>query len=204
MSRRALAASPRPRCSAPARRCRRRADRRRAPTCRRPRPAGDWVAAERQARRPGHPADPGERRRARSRATPISAATASSTGIRRGARCWSPIARPARNTTQIYPPRRAAGRARAADRFRRPGAQRELRAAAPATTIVFERSTGGDEAAQIYRLDLATAAGDRRLRARHAARACEGWLHRSSRLLYSSVPLDRTAPAAAAPRSRRR
>ena len=58
--------------------------------------------------------------------------------------------------------------------------------------IVFERSSGGDEAAQLYRLDLAskqttqiTEAGERH--------AMEGWLHRSSRLLYLSLPLDRTA-----------
>ena len=59
-------------------------------------------------------------------------------------------------------------------------------------SIVFERSTGGDEAAQIYRLDLAT-------RRRHPGfqsglrNDMQGWLHRSSRLLYLSVPLDRTA-----------
>jgi dipeptidyl aminopeptidase/acylaminoacyl peptidase len=59
-------------------------------------------------------------------------------------------------------------------------------------SIVFERSAGGDEAAQIYRLDLAT----REItlvsepNQRHEL---QGWLHRSSRLLYLSVPLDRTA-----------
>ena len=58
--------------------------------------------------------------------------------------------------------------------------------------LVFERSEGGDEAAQLHRLDLAT----RRLTLlsepgqRHAI---EAWTHRSGRLLYSSVPLDRTA-----------
>jgi dienelactone hydrolase len=58
--------------------------------------------------------------------------------------------------------------------------------------VVFERSTGGDEAAQIYRLDLATrqvtlvSEPDQR-------HEIEGWLHRSSRLLYLSLPLDRTA-----------
>ena len=58
--------------------------------------------------------------------------------------------------------------------------------------IVFERSSGGDEAAQLYRLDLAsrqttqiTEAGERH--------TMEAWLHRSSRLLYLSLPLDRTA-----------
>ncbi len=60
--------------------------------------------------------------------------------------------------------------------------------------IVFERSSGGDEAAQIYRLDLATrqitqvsASGQRH--------ELQGWLHRSSRLLYLSLPLDRSAAA---------
>ncbi len=63
-----------------------------------------------------------------------------------------------------------------------------------AESIVFERSSGGDEAAQIYRLDLATrqitlvSEPDQR-------HAIEGWLHRSSRLLYLSLPLDRTAAA---------
>ena len=59
-------------------------------------------------------------------------------------------------------------------------------------SIVFERSTGGDEASQIYRLDLAT---------RQVTVVSEpdmrhdlaGWLNLSSRLIYSSVPLDRTA-----------
>ena len=59
-------------------------------------------------------------------------------------------------------------------------------------SIVFERSTGGDEAAQIYRLDLAS---------RQVSVVSEpdmrhdlgGWLNLSSRLIYSSVPLDRTA-----------
>jgi dipeptidyl aminopeptidase/acylaminoacyl peptidase len=59
--------------------------------------------------------------------------------------------------------------------------------------VAFERSTGGDEAAQIYRLDLATrqvtlvSEPDQR-------HELQGWLHRSSRLLYLSMPLDRTAP----------
>ncbi len=59
--------------------------------------------------------------------------------------------------------------------------------------IVFERSRGGNEAAQLYRMDLATRQPtlltdpDERHR-------IVGWLHQGSRLLYSSVPLDRTAP----------
>ena len=59
-------------------------------------------------------------------------------------------------------------------------------------SIVFERSSGGDEAAQIYRLDLATrqvtVVSEPNLR-----NDMQGWLHKSSRLLYLSVPLDRTA-----------
>ncbi|MDQ6685237.1 MAG: prolyl oligopeptidase family serine peptidase [Pseudomonadota bacterium] len=58
--------------------------------------------------------------------------------------------------------------------------------------IVYERSSGGDEAAQLYRLDLPgktstllTEPGQR-----HDMQA---WLHRTSQLLYLSVPLDRTA-----------
>jgi dipeptidyl aminopeptidase/acylaminoacyl peptidase len=58
--------------------------------------------------------------------------------------------------------------------------------------VVFERSTGGNEADQLYRLDpqtrnvaLLTEPSER-----HGMQA---WLHKSSRLLYSSVPLDRTA-----------
>jgi poly(3-hydroxybutyrate) depolymerase len=59
-------------------------------------------------------------------------------------------------------------------------------------SIVFERSNGGDEADQIYRMDLATrqvsivSEPDQR-------HEMQGWLHASSRLLYLSVPLDRTA-----------
>jgi len=58
--------------------------------------------------------------------------------------------------------------------------------------IVFERSSGGNEAAQVFRLDLDT---------RQVAlitepsekHNIEAWLHKSSQLLISSVPLDRTA-----------
>ncbi len=59
-------------------------------------------------------------------------------------------------------------------------------------SIVFERSHGGDEAAQIYRLDLASRAVSivTEPNQRHAM---QGWLHGTSRLLYLSLPLDRTA-----------
>lgn len=60
--------------------------------------------------------------------------------------------------------------------------------------VVFERSVGGSEAAQLFRLDLAdksttplTEPGERH--------EMQQWLHRSSRLLYLSVPLDATAQA---------
>lgn len=58
--------------------------------------------------------------------------------------------------------------------------------------IVFERSSGGDEAAQLYRLDLATRRATP-LTEPGERNDMQGWLHRSSRLLYLSVPLDRTA-----------
>jgi len=59
-------------------------------------------------------------------------------------------------------------------------------------SIVFERSSGGNEAAQIYRLDLATRQVTV-LSEPDMRHGIGGWLHLSSRLLYSSVPLDRTA-----------
>lgn len=58
--------------------------------------------------------------------------------------------------------------------------------------IVFERSAGGSEADQVYRLDL-----DSRqvalLTEPSERHNIEGWLHLSSQLLISSLPLDRTA-----------
>jgi dipeptidyl aminopeptidase/acylaminoacyl peptidase len=58
--------------------------------------------------------------------------------------------------------------------------------------IVFERATGGDEAAQLYRLDLATRQTTL-LTEPGQRHNMQEWLHRSSRLLYLSLPLDRTA-----------
>jgi len=58
--------------------------------------------------------------------------------------------------------------------------------------LVFKRGRGGNEATQLYRLDLA----DKQvtlLTDPDEAHELEGWLHNSSRLLMSSVPLDRTA-----------
>ena len=58
--------------------------------------------------------------------------------------------------------------------------------------IVFERGSGGDEAAQLYRLDLATRQTTL-LTEPSQRHEMQRWLNRSSRLLYLSVPLDRTA-----------
>ena len=58
--------------------------------------------------------------------------------------------------------------------------------------IVFERSSGGNEADQLYRLDLATKQVTL-LTNPNERHDLQGWLHRSSRLLTSSVPLDKTA-----------
>jgi dipeptidyl aminopeptidase/acylaminoacyl peptidase len=58
--------------------------------------------------------------------------------------------------------------------------------------IVFERSKGGDEADQIYRLDL----GSRQstlLTNPDEAHSIVGWVRARSQLLYTTVPLDRTA-----------
>jgi dipeptidyl aminopeptidase/acylaminoacyl peptidase len=58
--------------------------------------------------------------------------------------------------------------------------------------IVFERASGGNEVTQLYRLDLdsrqVTLISDPSER-----HDMEAWLHHSSRLLMSSVPLDKTA-----------
>jgi dipeptidyl aminopeptidase/acylaminoacyl peptidase len=58
--------------------------------------------------------------------------------------------------------------------------------------LVFERSAGGSEVAQLYRLDgkgkapvLLTNPDERH--------SMTGWLHNSSQLIYSAVPVDRTA-----------
>ena len=58
--------------------------------------------------------------------------------------------------------------------------------------IVFERSSGGSEAAQLYRLDLQSkqVTGLSDPGERHAIQA---WLHHGSRLLVASLPLDKTA-----------
>ena len=58
--------------------------------------------------------------------------------------------------------------------------------------IVFERGSGGDEAAQLYRLDLASRQTTL-LTEPSQRHEMQRWLNRSSGLLYLSVPLDRTA-----------
>ena len=58
--------------------------------------------------------------------------------------------------------------------------------------VVFMRGTGGDEANQLYRLDLASRQTTL-LTDPNERHSLEGWLHHSSRLLELAVPLDRTA-----------
>jgi dipeptidyl aminopeptidase/acylaminoacyl peptidase len=65
--------------------------------------------------------------------------------------------------------------------------------------IVFERSQGGDEAAQIYRLDLATRQSTL-LTNPDEAHEIVGWVRATSHLLYTAVPLDRTAQGGSRPR----
>lgn len=58
--------------------------------------------------------------------------------------------------------------------------------------LVFARASGGNEAYQLYRLDLATRAVTL-LTSPDERHSLSGWLGKSSRILFSSVPLDRTA-----------
>ena len=58
--------------------------------------------------------------------------------------------------------------------------------------IVYGRSSGGNEATQLYRLDPETRASTL-LTDPNERHAPQGWLRQSSRLLVASVPLDRTA-----------
>ena len=65
--------------------------------------------------------------------------------------------------------------------------------------IVFERATGGNEVSQLYRMDLDTKATTL-LTDQDQRHNLEGWLHdeagQPSRLLYTSLPIDRTAAGA--------
>jgi dipeptidyl aminopeptidase/acylaminoacyl peptidase len=58
--------------------------------------------------------------------------------------------------------------------------------------VVFERSAGGNEAGQLYRLDLT--GGAPVLLTRPTERnSAAAWLHQSSQLIHTALPLDRTA-----------
>jgi dipeptidyl aminopeptidase/acylaminoacyl peptidase len=62
--------------------------------------------------------------------------------------------------------------------------------------LVFERSSGGNEAAQLFRLDLKDGRPDGEpvlLTNPDERHNTVGWLKRSGQLLYTAVPLDRTA-----------
>lgn len=59
--------------------------------------------------------------------------------------------------------------------------------------IVFERSSGGNEAAQLYRLDLDAGRRTTQFTPAGERHALIDWLRLSGELLYASVPLDRTA-----------
>ncbi len=58
--------------------------------------------------------------------------------------------------------------------------------------IVIARGRGGDEAAQLYRVDLTTRQTTQ-ITEPDERHDLQRWLHRSSALLYLSLPLDRTA-----------
>lgn len=60
--------------------------------------------------------------------------------------------------------------------------------------IVFERATGGNEVGQLYRLPL-NSAGAQPVQLTHPdeRNAINTWLRKSGQLIYSSVPIDRTA-----------
>ncbi|MDT8999041.1 prolyl oligopeptidase family serine peptidase [Paucibacter sp. APW11] len=58
--------------------------------------------------------------------------------------------------------------------------------------IVFERSAGGSEEGQLYRLD-GSGQPAQQLTPSEQRHELQTWLHRSSELIYSALPLDRTA-----------
>ena len=58
--------------------------------------------------------------------------------------------------------------------------------------LVFERNSGGNEADQLYRMDLPSKRVSL-LTDPDQRHEMQGWLHRSSQLLVMSVPLDKTA-----------
>lgn len=59
--------------------------------------------------------------------------------------------------------------------------------------VVFERATGGNEVAQLYRLPLQPGSQPVLLTGPNERHAMNGWLRKSGQLIYSSVPIDRTA-----------
>jgi poly(3-hydroxybutyrate) depolymerase len=59
--------------------------------------------------------------------------------------------------------------------------------------LVFERASGGNEAGQLYRLDLGGTKTTTLLTDPDQRHSAVAWLHRSSHLVHSSQPLDRTA-----------
>jgi dipeptidyl aminopeptidase/acylaminoacyl peptidase len=60
--------------------------------------------------------------------------------------------------------------------------------------VVFERATGGNEVAQLYRLTLGQPAAQPVLLTSPDERhAMNTWLRKSGQLIYSAVPIDRTA-----------
>jgi hypothetical protein len=59
--------------------------------------------------------------------------------------------------------------------------------------VVFERSIGGNEAAQLYRLDLDAGRAVTLLTDADFRHARGPWLHMGAQLVVSAVPLDRTA-----------
>ncbi|MBS0436480.1 MAG: S9 family peptidase [Proteobacteria bacterium] len=67
--------------------------------------------------------------------------------------------------------------------------------------LVFARGNGGDEADQLYRLDLATR-NVTLLTDPSRRHGFEAWLNRSSQLLISSVPLDRSTQGGAREQAR--
>ena len=58
--------------------------------------------------------------------------------------------------------------------------------------IVFARASGGNEVAQLYRID-AQGGTPTLLTQPDERHALQGWLHHGSQLIYSAVPIDRTA-----------
>ena len=113
-----------------------------------------------------------------------------------GARCWSSHRKAGANTTQIYRLAAPLGELEQLTDFAEP-----VRTASyePMTgdSIVFERSSGGDEAAQLYRLDLATRQVTP-LTEPDMRHDMQGWLHLqqpAALLLGAARPHRRRRPA---------